>query len=440
MEDKNSLTSLDICRKIVGLADPSSFFVGNKNIDSLRKKSNEEIIAANPKELIDIFGEKHSEYLSGIEKLTIPDPVSITINDDPGEHKGKIAGKEVIGKLIIFNDELHYWITPEIQEKGVILCDLLSAFRDHSEITNHIFAKKGINRNTILSNLVIAQARLGSFLYVPDGVQLDGVIMIETDFDVFPSALYLIHLITMIGKSASGNLIIDIRSKNTEDGQSLFVIQNEVILDDNSKLTLFQNQRASNNSALFISEQIFEGRNSIVNDSILDQGCALLDRFIAVETEGERAEAKITALYDPKDSQRFFYDTHQKHNSSHTVSDLLFKGVLGKDAYSIWKGNIFVAKGTIGANGYQANNILLVDKSAKAESIPGLEILTDDVRCSHGVTMGNIDKNQMFYLQSRGINKHDAEKLIVDGFLLSAVKRIDDKDFEKYIQASLENK
>jgi Fe-S cluster assembly protein SufD len=439
MEDKNSFTSLDICNRIVGLADPGLLSVGNKKLDSLRKKANEEIIAANPKELIDVFGKKHSEYLSGIEKLTIPDSVSITINEDPGEHKSKIAGKKVIGKLKIFNDKLYCWIDHETQEKGVILCDLLTAFKDHSEITKHIFAKKGINRNTILSNLVIAQAGLGSFLYVPDDVQLDGVFMIETDIDAYPSSLYLIHLITMIGKSAAGNLIVDIRSKNIEDNQSIFVIQNEVILDDNSRLTIFQKQRVSDNSALFISEQIFEGRNAFVNDCILDQGGALLDRFIAVETENEGGEAKITALYDPKNSQRFFYDTHQKHNFSHTVSDLLFKGVLGKDVYSIWKGNIFVAKGTNGANGYQANNILLVDESAKAESIPGLEILTDDVRCSHGVTMGNIDKNQMFYLQCRGINKQDAEKLIVDGFLFSAVKRIDDKDFEKYIQTSLEN-
>ena len=438
MEDKKTLASSDIRNMIVGLADPDSFSAGNKKLDLLRKKASEEIIAANPKEFIDIFGKKYSEHISGIEKFTIPDSVSNSINDDPGKRIDKIAGKKIIGRLMIFNDELHYWIAPEIQEKGVVFCDLHKALRDHSEIIEHLFTTKEINRNTILSNLIISQARVGSFLYVPDDVQLDGVFLIETDINSIPSSLYLIHLITVIGISSEGNLILDMKTKNIDDGQSLFVIQNDLILEDNSKLTIFQKQSAGDNSALFISEKIFQGRNAIVNDFILDQGSTFLDRFITVETTNEGGEAKITALYGPKNNQNYFYDTHQKHQSSHTASDLLFKGVIGKDANSIWKGNIFVAKGTIGANGYQANNILLLDESAKAESIPGLEILTDDVRCSHGVTIGNIDKNQMFYLQSRGINKKDAEKLIVDGFLLSAAKRIDNKDFERYIQASLE--
>jgi len=115
------------------------------------------------------------------------------------------------------------------------------------------------------------------------------------------------------------------------------------------------------------------------------------------------------------------------------VSDLLFKGVIGKNAFTFWKGNIIVEPKTFGANGYQANKNLIIDESAKVESIPGLEIITNDVRCSHGVTIGNIDRNHMFYLQSRGINKEEAEKLIIDGFLSSAKNRIRNQDFLKLV-------
>ncbi|MDO9546878.1 MAG: SufD family Fe-S cluster assembly protein [Pelolinea sp.] len=439
MGKKKELDALDNQDLITGLVDPRSFSVSNKKNDLFRKKANEKFISANPKGLIDIFGKKHKDFLSGVESLSLSGSPLINPSVHTTDQKEKVAGKTVIGKLKISNTKICYWLDPVIQAKGVILCDLISALRDHPGIINQFFTKTGINRNTILSNLIIAQAKFGSFLYVPENIQLEGVFIIEINIEPIPNSLLLMHLVTLFEKSSAGNLIIDIRSKNYGFSKSFLVIQNDVFLGEKSKLTFLENQKFNNDSALFISEQIWEGKNVILNNCILDQGSAVLDRFLAIETEAEGSEAKITALYNPKNNQRYFYDTQQNHNTSFTISDLLFKGVLGKDTYSIWKGNIFVARETFGANGYQANNILLIDESAKAESIPGLEILSDDVRCSHGVTMGNIDKDQMFYLQCRGINKKDAEKLIVDGFLLSAVKRIVDKDFEKYIKASLDN-
>ena len=204
-------------------------------------------------------------------------------------------------------------------------------------------------------------------------------------------------------------------------------------------MSILQKQKVGKETALFITEHLLENKDATLINFILDRGGALTDRFLSAELIGEGGSANITALYDPKNGQRFYYDTQQNHIASYTTSDLLFKGVLGKSAFVSWKGNILVSKDTKGTNGYQSNNSLLIDTSAKSESIPGLEILTDDVRCSHGVTMGNIDKNQMFYLQSRGINQEDAEKLIVDGFLSSSVKRMADKGYEEFIQNSFEN-
>ena len=175
-----------------------------------------------------------------------------------------------------------------------------------------------------------------------------------------------------------------------------------------------------------------------MNNLILDQGSAVTDRILDADLIGEGGSVIITGLYDSRNGQRFYYDTQQNHFASHTKSDLLFKGVLGKYAFSSWKGNILVSKNTIGTNGYQSNKNLIIDPSAKAESMPGLEILTDDVRCSHGVTMSNIDKEQMFYLQSRGINQKDAKKIIIEGFLSSAVKRIADKRTQEFILNSIE--
>jgi Fe-S cluster assembly protein SufD len=107
-----------------------------------------------------------------------------------------------------------------------------------------------------------------------------------------------------------------------------------------------------------------------------------------------------------------------------TTSDLLYKGALTGHSRSVWQGMIYVAPGAFGTDGYQANKNLILSKHVHADSIPGLEILADDVRCTHGATVGKIDPEQLFYLQSRGIPEREAEQLIVMGFFAAILERI----------------
>ena len=438
MEETHIRDSSYLGKFINGLSDINSSTLQNDEIELLRKKANEEMYGANVKSLEDIFGNKHKEFLSDIGNLSIPKIPKVNTWTELQEHDEAIAGRKVLGGIRICDNEIIKWVDPKMLGKGVIFCDLLTAIKDHSEKVNQAFKNNRIQRDTLISKLIIGQSKLGSFLYIPDGIKPEGVFLIEIEVS-HSHSLIPIHLLAMVGKSAYCNLVIDVKSKNYRNDRSILVIQNDFILADNAHLSIIQKQKIGEGIALFISEQILENRDSHVKSFILDQGSAITDRFLAAELMGEGGSINITGLYQPKNGQRFYYDTQQNHFASYTKSDLLFKGVLGKDVYSSWKGNILIIEDTRGANGYQSNDNLIIDPSAKAESIPGLEIITDDVRCSHGVTMGNIDKNQMFYLQSRGINQEDAEKLIVDGFLSSAVKRMADKGFEEFILTSFEN-
>jgi len=439
MEGKKEISNSSIHDFIGGIVNPDSFPIKNGQYASYRKKAYEELMAITPSSLTDVFGKEHEDTFTGIKNLSLVNPPSACFNPSITKKNETIAGKQVIGKVFVTNAEIHYSLDASVQEKGVVLCDLLSASSDHSEIFNQISDKESDINISPLSNLINSQRSHGAFLYVPEKIKLDGVLKIEISSDIRLNSLILIHLITLMGRSSSGNIFFDISTINEDTAQSFLVIQSEMILMEDSTLNILENQRFSNNSVLFLSEKIVQAKNSTINEYINDQGSAVLDRFLRIDMDGEGSEAKITAIYNPENCQRYFYDTLQNHRSSFSTSDLLFKGVLGKDAYSKWKGNILVERETFGANGFQTNNILLMDESAIAESIPGLEILTDDVRCSHGVTMGNIDKDQMFYLQSRGINKYDAENLIVSGFFLSTAKRFKDKDFGKYIQNTFES-
>jgi Fe-S cluster assembly protein SufD len=132
----------------------------------------------------------------------------------------------------------------------------------------------------------------------------------------------------------------------------------------------------------------------------------------------------MSGFYFTDHDQHLDHDTQQNHLAPHTTSDLLFKGALTDESRSVWQGMIYVAPGAQRTDGYQANRNLVLSRKARADSIPGLEILADDVRCTHGATVGKIDADQVFYLRSRGIPEKVAERLIVEGFFDPIMQRI----------------
>jgi Fe-S cluster assembly protein SufD len=174
-----------------------------------------------------------------------------------------------------------------------------------------------------------------------------------------------------------------------------------------------------------------------LNYLLIEQGGELVKRNLSIQLEGQEAAAELTGLYNLSGKQKIIFDTYQNHLASNTKSNLLFKGVMDEGSYSLWKGNVFVAKNTQGVDGYQMNNNLLINHSAQAESIPGLEIMADDVRCSHGVTISDIDHEQLFYLKSRGIGEIAGKKLIVDGFTRDALRRIRSDEIREYAKKEL---
>jgi Fe-S cluster assembly protein SufD len=132
----------------------------------------------------------------------------------------------------------------------------------------------------------------------------------------------------------------------------------------------------------------------------------------------------MSGFYFTDGNQHLDHDTQQNHMAAHTNSDLLFKGALKGQSRSVWQGMIYVAPGAQQTDGYQANRNLVLSENARADSIPGLEILADDVRCTHGATVGKIDPDLVFYLRSRGIPIETAERLVVEGFFDPIMQRI----------------
>ena len=154
---------------------------------------------------------------------------------------------------------------------------------------------------------------------------------------------------------------------------------------------------------------------------------------------GQGATSRVTGAYFADGVQHLDYDTFQEHIAPSTTSDFAFKGVLNDEASSaVWRGMIRVEEEAQKTNAYQENRNLLLSKSAHADSIPGLEILANDVRCTHGATLGQVDREQLFYLMARGLSRAEAERLIVRGFFQDVLDRIELEPVREALGAALE--
>jgi Fe-S cluster assembly protein SufD len=139
---------------------------------------------------------------------------------------------------------------------------------------------------------------------------------------------------------------------------------------------------------------------------------------------GPGASVRLNGAYFLDGNQELDYDTQQVHAAPNAFSDLAFKGVLADKAHSVWRGIIDVRPGAQGTDSYQENRNLLLNKGEHADSIPGLQIEANEVRCTHGATISKVDAEQLFYLQARGIPREEAVKTVVRGFYTPLLDRI----------------
>ncbi len=156
------------------------------------------------------------------------------------------------------------------------------------------------------------------------------------------------------------------------------------------------------------------------------------------DLSGPGATSRVTGAYFADGHQHLDYDTFQEHMAPSTESDFAFKGALRESARAVWRGMIRVEEEAQKTNAYQENRNLLLSAEAHADSIPGLEIMANDVRCTHGATIGRVDRNELFYLMTRGLSRGEAERLIVRGFFQDILDRIDLEPVRDALGAALE--
>jgi Fe-S cluster assembly protein SufD len=336
------------------------------------------------------------------------------INDDEKRSGQIISG--IFDKIIELDQTL--------VEQGVIFTDFRTAEREHPLLLHKLLDRIVKPEEDKFTALAAALAQDGVFLYIPKNVvikaPLHSLYCGAGEFTAFFN-----HLVIWLEDGAEATFVHESVSPQPENQTQIFhngIV--EIFVGKNANLHFIELQSWGDNVWSITRE-----RAQVMGDGKLEwiygaMGTHLTKNFSDIDLVEPGAYCRMSGFYFPKDNQHFDHDTQQNHLAENTTSDLLFKGALLGNSQSVWQGMIYVAPGANGTDGYQANRNLILSKGAQADAIPGLEILSDDVRCTHAATVGKIDENELFYLLSRGIPRADAEQLIVLGFFAKIMERI----------------
>ncbi|MDQ7030412.1 MAG: Fe-S cluster assembly protein SufD [Ardenticatenia bacterium] len=262
----------------------------------------------------------------------------------------------------------------------------------------------------------------GVVIYVPDNVTVERPFQIVHWLDS-GGVMGFPHVLVVTGRNASVTVLDEYLSHDLET-PSFVGGAIELVVGENASLTYLDVQNWGDGVYHLSTQRARLHANAMLNWSTGEFGSTLTRFETGVLLEGDGATAFLQGIYFPQKEQHIANHTLQHHRSTHTSSDLLYKGALIGQAHTVYRGLIRVDRGAQQTDAYQANRNLILSPKAHADSIPMLEIEANDVRCTHGATISQIDEEELFYLMSRGIPREQATRVIVDGFFAPVLDRI----------------
>jgi Fe-S cluster assembly protein SufD len=348
---------------------------------------------------------------------------------------------DVAGRMIFAGDELieRDVISDQLKKRGVIFQSLERAMVEHGELFRKYFmSQAAILGSAKFAALHQALVSSGTFLYVPRGVEIKLPIEIFHWLDGENSSVFP-HLLLVTDELAKVTVIEHFRSVN-EHAPGFACGVNDLIAGPGAKVTYVCTQNWSDNVVALQMNSTVVDHDASAMSLNLHVG-SRYSRFESLSRLiGEGGRSDLLAVAVAQHQQEFDARTLQDHISPRTASDLLYKNALDDRARTIFGGLIRVEPHAHFTDAYQKVRNLLLSDDAEANSMPGLEILADNVRCSHGATSGQIDEDELFYLRTRGISVSVAQRLIVTGFLDEVIQRLNHPAIGDHLHRLIEDK
>ena len=317
---------------------------------------------------------------------------------------------------------------PQFQKLGSdsVIGSLAKAFSLYPEIIEQHYGKYALPDGNPFISLNTAFAGDGIFALFPDGARPEKALQMvslvsQAEESVFQQFIQPRNLI-VIGKNAKVNLVLCDHTISPEASFSNVVT--EIFLDEHAEVEITRLQNINNKGSMVSHLHIYQKAHSRLTTATITLNGGFTRNNQHVVLGGEGAECNVYGLYLMDRKQHVDNTTFIDHASPGTKSNELFKGILDEQANGVFRGRILVRKDAQKIDSYQKNNTLLLTDEAKINTMPQLEIYADDVKCSHGATVGYLGANELFYLRSRGICEREARIMLMNSFAREIIDNI----------------
>ena len=331
-------------------------------------------------------------------------------------------GVDLAGSIDTFDSHLvNESIDESLAAKGVVFGSLERIAADHPDLVREYLYTAFDPDYDKFAALHAAFWSGGQILYVPRGVVVDrplhiGSVMSDGGSDTS-------HTLIVLDEGAEATVLHECNSV-TADSKGVHLGAVEVIQKPGSHLRYVNLQEWGHKSFNFGQQRATISRDSTLQWTIAAMGSMLTKVNQTVELTGPGANSQVNGVMFTEGRQHLAYHTQQHHRAVNCHSDFLYKAAQQDQSRTVWRGMIKVDEEAQKTDGYQRNDNLVLSASARADSIPGLEIEADDVRCTHGSTTAKVDEEQIFYAQCRGFTRKEATRMIVSGFFQQIFDRI----------------
>jgi Fe-S cluster assembly protein SufD len=356
---------------------------------------------------------------AGDGKIEVPEPV-FTAPDD------SILLTQVDGTY----DE----VEPATVE-GPLVMTLSQAVQQHGDLVDRYLGSVVPVEDDPFVARNAAEWEGGAFVYVPRNTALDAPVVLSAIQAQQGSAMnWRVLIVLEEGAQA------EVWEQYLSAADGLFTTVIELVVGPNANLRFVSAQDLDEKSLVFGRQRARVERDGSLDWVVLGFGAANGKVFQNTILDGEGATGKVTGAYAMHGRQHLDFDTTQEHAAPNCVSDLAFRGILTGRSSAVWRGMIKVDEGAQQTDAFQESRNLLLSKKAHADAIPGLEILANDVRCTHAAAIAQIDPEQLFYLRSHGLADEQASRLVVEGFLAELVERFEEGPVRDALATALENR
>ncbi|MCK5076016.1 MAG: Fe-S cluster assembly protein SufD, partial [Calditrichia bacterium] len=327
----------------------------------------------------------------------------------------------------------------ELQKQGVIIADWEEAVKNHSDLSAEILQNPLVRwENGIFEAMNGAFLNMGILIYVPKNVQLPKPIQNWMYFTE-PQRAYFPKITIIAEPGAELTYVENINAPLMHN--PLFINGvTEIIVKENAGVNFARIQNLEDNAYYIDNGRAKVWDNGRFYHFQSNMGAGWAKTRFETKLVGQNADAKLDGICFASQNQHVHQTTMQIHEAPNSFSNLKYNTVVTDNAHTVYRGMIRAEENAQKIDAYQHNKNLILSDNAKADSIPGLEILTDDLSCSHGSTVGQIDQEQLYYLISRGIKEEDAKQLIVAGFLENIVQSLPDNNMKLLISDIIEGK